>query len=130
MRRGALIVCFLVGVACAAGGPRVSAAGSETRVAPAEAPRSQGPDGAALFALACATCHLEGGGLLGFPRTPDLFEDPLPRGETREALLHAMRVGVDPPRMPAFADGLRDDEREAIASYVVAQRQRLRSRDR
>ena len=41
--------------------------------------------GAELFLANCATCHLGGGGLLGSPRTPDLFEERLPRGETEAA---------------------------------------------
>jgi len=80
------------------------------------------PDAAQLFRDHCATCHLGGGGLLGSPRTPDLFEDPLPRGQTEEALLHAMKFGIDPPRMPAFGAGLAVEEMHRLSDYILERR--------
>ena len=79
-------------------------------------------DGEALFAMACATCHLGGGGLLGGPRTPDLFVDPLPRGADAAALRRTLLSGILPPRMPSFVDGLAPDEIDAIVAYVLVRR--------
>jgi mono/diheme cytochrome c family protein len=79
-------------------------------------------DGEALFLMACATCHLGGGGLLGAPRTPDLFVDPLPRGDDAESLRRTILLGIAPPRMPRFEEGLDEDEIDAIVSFLRAQR--------
>jgi len=79
-------------------------------------------DGYDLFLANCATCHLGGGGLLGSPRTPDLFEEGLPRGEGEAALLYSIRFGVDAPRMPAFEAGLSREEMRAIVDEIVKRR--------
>lgn len=86
-------------------------------------------DGKTLFLENCATCHLGGGGLLGAPRTPDLFEESLARGETEAALLQAIRYGIDPPRMPAFEKGLSEDEMRMITIYVLERRQSVQARN-
>jgi len=83
-------------------------------------------DPRSLFMTNCATCHLGGGGLLGSPRTPDLFEEALPRGESEAALLYSIRFGVDPPRMPAFQGGLSESEMLAIVEYIVQVRAAIR----
>jgi cytochrome c6 len=80
------------------------------------------PDGARLFLDHCATCHLGGGGLLGSPRTPDLFEEALPRGDSEQAILQAIRFGIDPPRMPAFAPALTLEETRAITASILERR--------
>lgn len=85
-------------------------------------PAAQAADGKELFEMSCATCHLGGGGLLGAPRTPDLFVDPLLRGETKAAIVQAVRFGVNPPRMPRFESGLATEEIDAIVRYVLAMR--------
>ena len=81
--------------------------------------RATGED---LFYANCATCHLGGGGLLGSPRTPDLFDDPLPRGETNATLLHSIEHGIDAPRMPAFETGLSPTEMQSISDYILTRR--------
>lgn len=75
-----------------------------------------------LFRTHCATCHLGGGGLLGAPRTPDLFEDALIRGESAPAILQAIRYGIDPPRMPSFERGLDEDEMRSLTAYILERR--------
>jgi mono/diheme cytochrome c family protein len=85
-------------------------------------PAARAADGKELFEMSCATCHLGGGGLLGAPRTPDLFADPLLRGETEGAIVQAVRFGVNPPRMPRFESGLAAEEIDAIVRYVLAMR--------
>jgi mono/diheme cytochrome c family protein len=112
--RGAALVLAL-GVLAGLG----SAVGLGARSARAAAGAA---DGEELFLMACATCHLGGGGLLGGPRTPDLFVDVLPRGEDEASLRQTIVLGIDPPRMPSFAQGLAEDEIDAIVSYLLARR--------
>jgi mono/diheme cytochrome c family protein len=87
---------------------------------------AEAPDGEALFELACATCHLGGGGLLGAPRTPDLFRDELSLATGPEEMRAVIRDGIGPPRMPSFQRGLDPAEIDAIVDYVLAQRGAIR----
>ena len=62
----------------------------------------------------CATCHtLADAGATG-PVGPDL-DDLQP---DRDQVLAALRDG--PGAMPSFADGLNEEQMEALAAYVVA----------
>jgi mono/diheme cytochrome c family protein len=92
-------------------------------------PGSASADGESLFRMHCATCHLGGGGLLGSPRTPDLFEVPLPRGTSEDAILQSIRYGIDPPRMPAFRSGLDEAEIHAITDYVLERRRAVQGQE-
>lgn len=126
-RSGATTVAFLTlafaASACGGGLPALSTPRSGALQAGASQAGSTPPsDAETLFLRHCATCHLGGGGLLGSPRTPDLFTDPLPRGDSAEAILHAMRFGIDAPRMPAFEAGLAPEEMQRIARYVRERR--------
>jgi len=81
------------------------------------------PDpGRELFLANCATCHLGQGGLVGQSGPPDLLHDPLPRGDSAEALAAWIRNGTGSPAMPAFADGLSPAEIDAIVRYIRSER--------
>jgi mono/diheme cytochrome c family protein len=85
---------------------------------------SKTADGEALFMLACATCHLGGGGLLGAAAAPapELLQDPLPRGDSAEVLFRLTRDGVGSPQMPAFGAALSDAEIREIVGFIRKQR--------
>ena len=90
----------------------------------AEAER-QHPEGAALFASACATCHGAGAPMLVGGR-PDLsLGSPLHEGDPRDAI-QIMLQGLHPPTgprgpfMPAFADLLNDAQIGALTAYIRA----------
>lgn len=75
-----------------------------------------GPQGAAgLFVAACGACHgpLGEGGLSGVPLDEDSAAD-------RQAVINAIRYGVG--GMPASADGMSDDQIDALAEYVAGLR--------
>ncbi len=123
----ALTVCTVAVFGCAGDASRRDRA-TGPRAIPALADETASLDGAALFDRFCATCHLGGGGLLGSPRTPDLFEDALPRGETIEAITQAVRYGIDPPRMPAFEGGLEASEIETLSRWIIERRRQTQAR--
>lgn len=80
------------------------------------------PDGRALFYSSCATCHVGSSALLGLQPPPDLFRDPLVRGDTEEALFAVIRSGTGSGRMPAFAEGLDVAETRALVRFIRSQR--------
>lgn len=91
----------------------------------AEAAARAHPEGAALFAGACATCHGTGAPMVVGGR-PDLsLGSPLHESEPRDAIqimLQGLRPPVGPrgPIMPAFADLLNDAQIGALAAYIRA----------
>jgi mono/diheme cytochrome c family protein len=78
--------------------------------------------GRALFLTNCATCHLGQGGLVGQTGPPDLLRDPLPRGESAEALATWIANGTGSPGMPAFSGGLSPAEIDQLVRYIRAER--------
>ena len=80
------------------------------------------PDGRALFYLSCATCHVGSSALLGREPPPDLFRDPLARGDSEEALFAVIRFGTGSLRMPAFAEGLDEAETRALVRFIRSRR--------
>ncbi len=114
-----LAVVALLLMSCVRGATPVDA---NTIAVRSPGPVAPVPNAAQLFREHCATCHLGGGGLLGSPRTPDLFEDALPRGQSEEAILHAMKFGIDPPRMPAFGAGLTIEEMKSLSTHILERR--------
>ena len=89
----------------------------------ASATDPDGP-GEALFYRYCATCHVGSSALIGVTPPPDLFRDPLPRGDTTAALTTVIRSGAGGGRMPAFASGLDATETRALVAFIRRQRQR------
>jgi mono/diheme cytochrome c family protein len=84
---------------------------------------ASGPDpGRALFLTNCATCHLGQGGLVGQAGPPQLLRDPLPRGDSAQALAAWTANGTGSPGMPAFAGGLSAAEIDAIVGYIRRER--------
>ena len=78
--------------------------------------------GRELFYFSCATCHVGSTALLNVAPPPDLFRDPLARGDSEEALFAVIRVGAGTPRMPKFAEGLDEAETRAIVRFIRRQR--------
>ena len=85
----------------------------------------QFPEGATLFAGACATCHEPGAGMIvaGRPQLPlgtPLHEDN-PR-DVIQIILNGLQPPVGPrgPYMPAFADTLTDAEIAQLVGYLHA----------
>ena len=82
----------------------------------------EAPDGRALFYMSCATCHVGSSALLGQEPPPDLFRDPLVRGDTAEVLFAVIRSGTGSGNMPAFAEGLDEDETRALVRFIRSRR--------
>ena len=81
------------------------------------------PDaGRALYLANCATCHMGQGGLVGQAGPPELLLDPLPRGESAEALTTWITNGTGSPGMPAFKDGLSPAEIDVLVRWIRAER--------
>lgn len=101
-----MLVVTMVTASC--GGSGAQAAGPTP---PADGPRSA----AQLYTSACAACHGPSGegGLSGVPL------DELSAAD-RQPVISAIRYGVG--AMPASADGMSDEQIEALAEYVVGLR--------
>jgi mono/diheme cytochrome c family protein len=80
------------------------------------------PDGEALFYTSCATCHVGSAALLGQKPPPDLFRDPIVRGDSAEALFAVIRSGTGSGKMPAFAEGLDVAETRALVQFIRSRR--------
>jgi mono/diheme cytochrome c family protein len=80
------------------------------------------PDGRALFYASCATCHVGSAALLGHEPPPDLFRDPLARGDSEQSLFAVIRSGTGSGRMPAFAEGLDEAETRAVVRFIRSRR--------
>jgi mono/diheme cytochrome c family protein len=83
------------------------------------------PDGATLFAGACAACHGPGAPMATQGRPSLAFASGLRDDDptsTIQAILHGIEppVGDRGPTMPAFADSLTDAELSAVAAYIRA----------
>jgi mono/diheme cytochrome c family protein len=86
--------------------------------------------GRARFVTLCAPCHGEGGRGDGpaaatlrdawdRPAKPrDLRSAPLRGGDTARDLYRTLLTGLDGTPMPAFAEGMNDEERWELAAYV------------
>ncbi len=83
------------------------------------------PDGAALFAGACATCHEAGAPMMQQGRPPLAWGTPL-RLESPHDTLHliveglASPAGLTGPAMPGYGNDFTDPQIAAIAAYLRA----------
>jgi mono/diheme cytochrome c family protein len=83
------------------------------------------PEGATLFAGACAGCHGPGAPMLGQGR-PSLSFDTALRDSDPTSAMQAILQGIEPPvagrgpKMPPFAPSLTDDQIAQVASYARA----------
>lgn len=91
--------------------------------APLGAQDDPGPDARALFLANCATCHGETGdgkGVTQLDRPARSFKDGgFSFGNTPEALFRTLTVGIPGTPMPAFGESLPEDQRHALARYVI-----------
>jgi mono/diheme cytochrome c family protein len=95
--------------------------------------------GRARFLAFCAPCHGEGGrgdgpaaatlrDHAGRPARPrDLRSAPLRGGDTARDLYRTLLTGLDGTPMPAFAEGMTEEERWDLAAYVRDLRQVARA---
>jgi mono/diheme cytochrome c family protein len=83
------------------------------------------PEGAALFAGACATCHAEGSPMMAEGRPALNLGTPLHDNTPRDAIQILLR-GLEPPTgragpaMPAYGDIFTDRQLVDIAAYLRA----------
>ena len=83
------------------------------------------PQGATLFAGACAGCHGVGAPMMGQGRPSLGFASNL-RDDDPTSAIQAILRGIEPPvagigpKMPGFADSLTDAQVAAVASYARA----------
>ena len=91
-------------------------------VGAAHAGKDDAPDGRALFYSSCATCHVGSYALLGQQPPPDLFRDPLARGDSEQLLFEVIRSGTGSGRMPGFAEGLDEAETRALVRFIRSRR--------
>src|SRR5262245_21317633 len=86
---------------------------------------AQAPEdpGRTLFLANCATCHGETGDVKGttqLDRPARSFKDGgFSFGNTPEALFRTISVGIPGTPMPSFDGSLSEDQRRALASFVV-----------
>jgi cytochrome c oxidase cbb3-type subunit 3 len=86
-----------------------------TSVAGAAPADGSAPDAKALFASKCAMCHgADAKGGFG----PDLTAADYQFGKTREAIVETITEGRGDGKMPAFGTQLKQDEIDALASYL------------
>ena len=83
------------------------------------------PEGATLFAGACATCHDTGAPMMQLGRPPLAWGTPLHTDNARDTVAIIMKGLVSPagatgPTMPAYADLLDDRQVQELASYLRA----------
>lgn len=80
-------------------------------------------DAAALYKVHCASCHGETGdgkGTADLDRPARSFLDGgYSYGNTRTAVLRSVTYGIPGTPMPAFAESLKEDERAALAEFVI-----------
>lgn len=76
------------------------------------------PDGAALFAKRCASCHGTDGKGLPEKKTPD-FTDPKWQASFKAAdYVVKLKERRDGPKAAASVAGLKDEEIQAIVAYI------------
>ena len=76
------------------------------------------PDGAALFAERCASCHGSDGKGISAKKTPD-FTDPKWQASFKAAeYIVKLKERWDGPKPPASVAGLKDEEIQAIVAYI------------
>ncbi|HEX3699216.1 MAG TPA: c-type cytochrome [Phenylobacterium sp.] len=91
----------------------------------AQAAAAAHPQGAALYAGACATCHDAGSAMMREGRPPLQFGTPLHEADPRDVIQIVLQglqppVGPGGPYMPAFRDSFTDAQVAEIAAYVRA----------
>ena len=83
------------------------------------------PDGATLFAGACAGCHDSGAPMMAQGRPPLGLASNI-RDNNPTSAIQAVLLGIEPPvadrgpKMPAFADSLTDAQVAAVIAYARA----------
>jgi mono/diheme cytochrome c family protein len=107
---GLACVCVLTGVAAS--------------VAPGAGPRSASADSTRdVYVKSCAPCHGETGdgkGVTVLTRPARSFKDGgFSYGNTPEALLRTITHGIPGSLMPSFKDALGEEQRKALAAYVL-----------
>jgi len=76
------------------------------------------PDGAAIFNQRCVMCHGADGKGFAAIKSPD-FTDPKWQASTKnKEMVEAIKNGRKGTAMPAFADKLKDDEIQALVTYI------------
>jgi mono/diheme cytochrome c family protein len=91
----------------------------------AQAAAAAHPQGAALYAGACAACHDAGSAMMREGRPPLQFGTPLQENDPRD-VIQIVLTGLEPPvgragpYMPSFAGALTDAQVAEIAAYVRA----------
>src|SRR5690349_18168267 len=77
-----------------------------------------------IYLASCAPCHGETGdgkGITVLERPARSFKDGgFSYGNTPEALLRTITHGIPGSLMPSFRDALKDEERKALAAYVLS----------
>ena len=93
--------------------------GAIAPLSPAWAAPDQQPDGAQIFELNCAGCHINGGNIIR--RGKNLKQRTLERNvmDTLEAIAQLVTNGKSP--MSAYGDRLTPAEIEAVSAYVLEQ---------
>ncbi|MDB5494808.1 MAG: cytochrome c, class, partial [Phenylobacterium sp.] len=105
--------------------PSPAGRGQTALVDRAAAAASAHPQGASLYAGACASCHEPGAPMMQQGRPPLPLGTPLHEADPRDTLQIILQ-GLDPPLggagpyMPAFASSLTDPQVAEIAAYVRA----------
>ncbi|NER25421.1 MAG: c-type cytochrome [Symploca sp. SIO1B1] len=77
------------------------------------------PDGAKLFKKNCAVCHAGGGNTLNPNKTLSQADLTANGKDTLEAVVKQVTYGKK--QMPRFKGRLKDNEIEAVATYVLGQ---------
>ncbi|HEV2530790.1 c-type cytochrome [Phenylobacterium sp.] len=105
--------------------PSPAGQGRAALVDRAEAAQRAHPEGASLYAGACATCHEPGAPMMLEGRPPLPLGTPLHEADPRDVLQIVLQglkppLGGAGPYMPAFASSLTDRQVAEIAAYVRA----------
>jgi len=105
--------------------PAPAGQGRPALVDRAEAAARAHPQGASLYAGACAACHEPGAQMMAEGRPPLPLGTPLHEADPRDTLQIILKgltppLGGAGPYMPAFASSLTDGQVAEIAAYVQA----------
>jgi cbb3-type cytochrome c oxidase subunit III len=76
------------------------------------------PDGAAIYKQKCAMCHGADG--KGFPaiKSPDFTDPKWQESVTDKEMVDAIKDGRKGTPMPAFSGKLKDDEIQALVTFI------------
>lgn len=79
------------------------------------------PNGARLFEIHCAGCHINGGNIVRRGKTLKLKALQRNQVDSEDAIAHLVTQGKG--NMPAYTDRLSQVEIQAVAAYVLEQAQ-------